>query len=288
MRIHPIFLLGLWAAACSDSPADPNPGGSGELGAGTFTYLCRSEGDFTCTIGQITASFPQRFVEGGRFGLAYAWKDEQEHINEPLPALQSAAPERLAFSADTFTAKAPGYAAILAATGNSKVVDLIHANIRVVDDLRLVDAAFLPGVAPLDKVVLPISGTTIVQLIPLDLDDVPLAGAVDVAWSLDSDTVAVITAGQSTGRVRVEALAAGDVTLTATLGDKQVDVDITVDPALGPTTSETDAAPTDPTLTTTTDTTGDTTGDTTNDTTTDTGTTSETTDTTDTTTGGVL
>ena len=260
MRIHPI-LLGLLWAACTDDPADPNPGGSGELGVGIFTYLCRGEGDYTCPIGQTSAAFPRDFALGGKFGLAYAWKTELDHINEPLPALQSAAPEQLGLSADTFTALAVGYAAILAATGNSEVVDLIHAPIRAIDDLRLVDAFLLPNVAPLTDVVLPLSGLAQIQLVPLDLNDVPLAGALEVSWTLDSDTVAHIAAGQGTGRVRIEALAAGEATRTATLGDKLVAIPITVDPSLDPTTGPTDTGDPD-TIGTTTLTTGGTTDDT--------------------------
>lgn len=255
MRIHPI-LLGLLLAACTDDPADPNPGGSGELGVGIFTYLCRGEGDYTCSIGQTSAAFPRDFALGGRFGLAYAWKEELDHINEPLPALQSAAPEQLGLSADTFTALAVGYAAILAATGNSEVVDLIHAPIRAIDDLRLVDAFVLPNVAPLTDVVLPLSGLAQIQLVPLDLNDVELSGALDVTWAIDGDTVAIIGAGQGTGRVRIDTLAAGETTLTATLGDKFVSLILTVDDSQGPTTGATD----EPTVATTGDTltTGDT------------------------------
>jgi len=261
MRIHPLF-LGLVLITCTDDPQDPNPGGSGELGVGTFTYLCRSEGDFTCGIGQSSAGFPKAFALGGRFGLSYAWKSELDHINEPLPVLQPAAPEQLGFTTDTFTALATGYAAVLAVTGNSKVVDLIHASVRPVDDLRLVDATMLPLLAPLTELVLPVGVVASVQLVPLDLNDVELSGALDVTWAIDGDTVAIVGAGQGTGRVRVDTLAAGETTLTATLGDKLVSIAIIVDPSLDPTTGATD----EPTVATTGDTTTLTTGDTTADT----------------------
>lgn len=254
MRIHPL-LLGLLLAACTDDPADPNPGGSGELGVGIFTYYCRGEGDHVCSIGQTSAGFPKDFALGGRFGVTYAWMSATDHINEPLPALQTAAPEQLSLSADTFTARASGYAAILAVTGNSEVVDLIHAPIRAIDELRLVDGALLPNLAPLTAVALPLSGTAEIQLVPFDQNDVPLAGALEVAWTLDSDVAVHIAAGQGTGRVRVEALAAGEATLTATHGDKLVTIPITVDPLLDPTTGPTDTGDPD-TVGTTTLTTG--------------------------------
>ncbi len=255
MRIHPMF-LGLVLITCTDDPQDPNPGGSGELGVGTFTYLCRSEGDFTCSIGQSSASFPKAFALHGRFGLSYAWKSELDHLNEPLPVLQPAAPEQLSFTTDTFTGLAAGFAAVLAVTGNSKVVDLIHASVRPVDDLRLVDATTLPLLAPLTELVLPVGVVSSVQLVPLDLNDVELSGALDVTWAIDGDTVAIIGAGQGTGRVRIDTLAAGETTLTATLGDKFVSLILTVDDSQGPTTGATD----EPTVATTGDTltTGDT------------------------------
>lgn len=290
MRIHPL-LLGLVLITCTDDPQDPNPGGSGELGVGTFTYLCRSEGDFTCGIGQSSASFPRAFALNGRFGLSYAWKSELDHLNEPLPVLQPAAPELLGFTTDTFTALASGFAAVLAVTGNSKVVDLIHASVRPVDDLRLVDATTLPILAPLTELVLPVGVVSSVQLVPLDLNDVELSGALDVTWAIEDDTVAILGAGQGTGRVRVDTLAPGETTLTATLGDKLVSILITVDESIDPTTGATD----EPTMATTGDTltTGDTTTDTdaTDTDATDTTATSSTTDTSGTTadtTGGAL
>jgi hypothetical protein len=287
MRIHPMF-LGLVLITCTDDPQDPNPGGSGELGVGTFTYLCRSEGDFTCGIGQSSASFPKAFALGGRFGLSYAWKSELDHINEPLPVLQPAAPEQLSFTTDTFISLTAGFTAVLAVTGNSKVVDLIHASVRPVDDLRLVDATMLPLLAPLTELVLPVGVVSSVQLVPLDLNDVELSGALDVTWTIDGDTVAIIGAGQGTGRVRVDTLAAGETTLTATLGDKFVSIILTVDESLDPTTGATD----EPTVATTGDTltSGDTTADT-DATDTDTTAASSTTDTSGTTTettGGAL
>lgn len=260
MRIH-LFVFGLVLAACSDDgPTDPNPGGSGELGVGTFTYLCRSAGDFTCPISQMSAGFPAAFALGGRFGLDYDWKSESDHINEPLPALQSAAPTHLQLADDTFTALDVGYTAVLAVTGNSEVVDLIHASIRTIDSLRLVDPVLLPGVAPLADLIVPLPSSFEVQLVPLDLNAVALSGAIDVAWALDAETVVHIIAGQGTGRVRLEALAAGEATLTATVGDKSVSLPISVDPSLDPTDGATDATSTDATTTITTGT-GDTTAD---------------------------
>lgn len=253
MRIHPL-LFGLAIVACTDDPEDPNPSGSGELGVGTFTYLCRSEGDFTCQLGVTESAFPQAFALGGRFGLRYAWKDDLDHINEPLPALQSAAPGQLQYAGDTFTALTAGYAAVLAVTGNSEVVDLIHAAIREVDDLRLVDPTMLPNIAPLTDLIVPLGGFD-VQLVPLDLNDVPLSGALDVAWSLDVQGIVQITTGDGTGRVHLEALIGGEATLTATLGDRSVSLPITVDPEFEPTTGDTDDTTTILTTGDTTDTT---------------------------------
>lgn len=265
MRVHPL-LFGLVLAACTDGPADPNPGGSGELGVGIFTYLCRGSGDFACALTQVSAPFPQAFAVGGRFGLSYAWKDEQGHINEPLPALQPAAPELLLYTSETFTPTATGYAAILARTGNSVVVDLIHALVRDIDDLCLVDTASLPTLTPLTDVVLAPGGTTSIQLVPLDLNDVGLAGALDVSWTLTDGSIASLVSGQGGGRVLVEALVAGTTDLTATVGDKLVTVTITVDPELAPTTTE-PTSTTDFTSSTTATTDASSTADTTTDTT---------------------
>lgn len=285
MRIHPLF-FGLALVTCTDDPEDPNPSGSGELGVGTFTYLCRSEGDFTCGIGQTTAAFPANFALGGRFGLSYAWKSEVDHINDPLPALQTAAPEQLSYGGDTFTALAAGYSAVLAVTGNSEVVDLIHAPVRAIDDLRLVDAATLPNLAPLSDLVVALHDSPQLQLVPLDLNDSPLSGALEATWTSSDAAVVHVMAGDGTGRVRLEASAQGEATLTATLGDRQVSLTITVDPSLQPTTGpdETTDATGETTTLSTGETTDGSTGDATDTTTTDTTTSDTTTDTT----GGAL
>jgi hypothetical protein len=294
MRTHLLHfcLMGLALAACPDGETTPNPSGSGELGVGTFTYRCRSEGDFTCPIGQTSAAFPTAFVLGGRFGLDYAWKSETDHINEPLPALQSAAPERLDLTDQTFTAVKSGFAAILAVTGNSEIVDLIHAHVRPIDDLRLVDAAFLPSTPAFLEIKVPLAGSAFVQLVPLDLNDTPLSGALEVAWSLDDEAIAAIAVGQGTGRVRVDGLVAGTATLTAVVGDVVTTVPLVVDPDLQPTTSLTDATTDDATTTLTTGTDGTTTATTGPETGTTAGTTTDptagTTGTTTDTTGGVL
>jgi hypothetical protein len=291
-----LLLFTLALAACPDDDVTPNPSGSGELGVGTFTYLCRSEGDFTCSIGQTSADFPPGFALGGRFGISYAWKSETDHINDPLPALQTADADRLQQSDQSFVALQAGYAAILAATGNSQIVDLIHANIRPIDDLRLVDAFLLPAVAPLIELALPPDASATVQLVPLDIDDTPLSGALDLTWTVDDESVVGIAVGQGTGRVRVDTLAAGTATLTAALGDKTASVTITVDPDLQPTTTESTLTEATTTLTTGTGETGtgttgpdtDATGGDTDDASTSADTTAGTTGTTADTTGGAL
>lgn len=281
MRTHHL-LLGLVLAACTDGDETPNPSGSGELGVGTFTYLCRSDGDFTCSIGQSSAPFPQAFVLGGRFGLDYAWKSETDHINDPLPALQSAAPERLKLTDETFTTLQTGFSAVLAVTGNSEIVDLIHASVRSIAELRLVDAAFLPSVPAYIDIKVAVAGSTFVQLVPLDLNDTPLSGALEVAWTLDDETIATIAFGQGSGRVRVDGLAPGTANLTATVGELAVTIPLVVDPDLDPTTTATEFTTGDATTTLTTGTDGGTTTATTGP---DTGTDTDTDTTTDTTAG---
>lgn len=223
------LLLVLGLTACSDSYThDPGPA-YGELGVGVFLYECPTSGDPFCDGGTgVGDEFPRAFALGGRINLQYDWRDDEEHIGDPPPQLQSASPSFLTREGDGFTALATGYAAVLAVTGNSEVVDLIHIQIREVDALQVVPAG-LPGAAPLQALTLSAGTTSELQALAVDTDRVLLGGVLGHTWTSADPAVLAVVAGGDSGRVRVAAGIAGTTTLTVVHDTVTVQLTITVE-----------------------------------------------------------
>ena len=227
-RFLPLLLA---LPACSDTyDFKPDPG-FGELGVGVFLYRCPFGGDPHCANGEDTATqFPRAFALGGRINLRYDWRDDDdEHFGEPLPQLQSAASSLLVRQGDGFTALVPGYAAVLAVTGNSQVVDLRHLHIREIDSLQIVpgdgDMTGSPGLSELDLAPGDRPG---LQAIALDSDDVLLGGVLGYTWTTADPAVVAILAGSEGGLVRLEALTPGATVLTLSQGELSLQLPITV------------------------------------------------------------
>ena len=250
-RFLPIFLV---LSGCTDSyTPEPDPG-YGELGVGVFLLECAGQSDPACIAGGSEAtSFPRAFAVGGRFGLRYDWRDsDDEHFGDPLPQIQSAAPQLLARSGEAFTAVVAGYAAVLAVTGDSEVVDIRHLYLAEVATLEVVPFDD-PLVTPLLELNLEPGETLDVLVRPVDDDGVALSGRLDYTWSTsDLNAVDIPGAGGDSGRRKLAAFAPGKATITVTLGERTTEVLVTVgalDPTTGATTGDTTGA-----------TTGDTTG----------------------------
>ena len=222
-----LLLLGL--TACSDT-YDHEPGPAyGELGVGVFLYECPTSGDPFCDDGsEVSNEFPRAFALGGRINLQYDWRDDDEHLTDPPPQLQSASPSLLVRQGEGFTAVTPGYAAVLAVTGNSEVVDLVHLHIREVDSLQVVPAE-LPGAAPLQQLTLPAGTDRELQALAVDTDLVLLGGVLGHTWTSADPSIVSITAGGDSGRVRIAAGTPGTTTLTVLHEDLSVQLEITVD-----------------------------------------------------------
>lgn len=267
MRLRPWLLLAALTACTDDYEYEPDPG-YGELGVGVFLYECPTSGDSFCDGGDPAPTFPTAFALGGRIFLQYAWKDDSDHFSDPVPQLQSASPLLLAPAGDGFTAVATGYAAVLAVTGNSEIVDLRHLHIREIDALQisgqgdplaLTELQLEPGIE------------TTLQARAVDTDDRTLGGVLGYAWSTGDAAILSITAGAESGQVRLQAVGPGETTLTLTLGERSLVLPVEVTAISDPTTStasessdssassDTDSDSTDTDSTDSTDT-GDTTG----------------------------
>jgi hypothetical protein len=230
MRKHRLLPLLLALPACSDTyTPEPDPG-YGELGVGVFLLECPTLSDPACVGGgSVATSFPRAFAVGGRFGLQYDWKSsDDEHYGDPLPQIQTSAPQLLDRAGDGFTVKAPGYAAVLAVTGDSEIVDIRHLYLAEVDALQIVALAE-PLATPLITLALEPGETVELLVRPIDGDDQPLSGRLEYTWASSDVAVASITAGGGdTGRLTISAGLEGESTLSVTLGDLAAQITISV------------------------------------------------------------
>ncbi len=215
-------------AACSDTSDHAQGPAYGELGVGLFLYECGANGDPFCASGGVVSDeFPRAFMLGGRISLGYDWRDDDDHFADPLPQLQSASPERLARMTEYFTALETGYAAVIAVTGNSQIVDLVHLHIREPVAVQAV-AVGMPGATPVRELSLEAGENADLQALVLDADDVSLGGAFGHTWTIADPAVLKILAGADTGRVQVSGVSGGTTTLTLTHGELTTTIAVTV------------------------------------------------------------
>lgn len=224
MRLRHWLLLATLPGCTDDYNYEPDPG-FGELGVGVFLYECPTSGDSFCADGNPAPVFPTAFALGGRIHLQYQWKDDSDHSTDPVPQLQSASPALLGAASDGFTALATGYAAVLAVTGNSEVVDLRHLHIREIASLQISDAS---ETLALTELQLEPGLDATLQARAVDADDVTLGGVLGYAWSTGDPDILTLTTGADSGQVRVRAVNPGATTLTLNQGERSVVVNVTV------------------------------------------------------------
>ncbi|MBA3546158.1 MAG: hypothetical protein H0T76_06735 [Nannocystis sp.] len=231
MRTPPLLLI-LMLAACPDTADDDNPGAKvGEFGVGVFRYRCTAPGDPLCLDGVSTAQdFPEALARGSQIDLEFSWQDDEDHRNEPLPELQSATSDRLRDDGARFTALEPGFVAVIAVTGNSQVVELVHFEIAEIDELRAVPSPVTDFPAPLAQLDLVTGEERALQGLVVDIHDVQLGGIIPYSWASEDPTVLEVVSGGSTGRVRVRAVISGATNLVLTQGERTLTLPVLVEP----------------------------------------------------------
>ncbi len=229
MRTYILPLMLVTLPACGESyDHDPAPK-YGELGVGAFLYRCPSTGDPFCAGGAGTASsFPEAFARGARITLEYTWQDDEDHYNDPLPQLESPAASLLRSDGGRFIALVAGYAPVLAVTGNSQVVDLVHLWIREVDRVTAIDPSDAAP-APLQSLTLAEGATVELQALALDVDGVRLGGVLEQSWTSADPAVLAIVAGADAGLVHLQAVGVGATTLTLVQGARSLVLPVTVE-----------------------------------------------------------
>lgn len=190
-----------------DGPSDrPRPiETGGELGDSTFEYRCLDLADDACREPRAGA-FPALLARGATFGLSV--KDASALLF-PVSPRRFSSPKR-----GEFQATLPGVGAIYAQkTRDGDALDFIHFEVREVEGFRLYAKDASPPLEPLV-----VGGTRALIARPLSQEGLALAGAVVPQWTVSPPEVLVVesTLGMAT---TIRALAPGEASLTASLGD---------------------------------------------------------------------
>ncbi|MBI5538229.1 MAG: hypothetical protein HY898_36240 [Deltaproteobacteria bacterium] len=228
-----------------DKSKDASASQAGELGRGTFTYVCGTGADAQCNDNSDLAlvdpatNFPP-IALGATFSSSFKVNDAQDPS-----AVMSAVPDML--DSETvpkyLIAKKVGWVALLGmeSAGGTRVSDLIHAKVEPLDHLEVAQSAPTGGGGAdfKGKVTAPgidvtITGSTpstpvtqMFRVVPMTKDRKLLAGALPCQWTTSNEAVARITTDAGQNIITVE-LKPGDATLKAALGGLTVDVKVKV------------------------------------------------------------
>jgi hypothetical protein len=216
----------------------PPPTSQGELGRGDFTYVCAGSTDALCPEDSAWAlAFPQAIALGGAFTLTYEYN--AKNAGNPLPSLVTASPSRLAGDEGIFTALVPGYTAILALSGTSQVIDIIHIRTDAIDHLK-----WSVGDLGLDEaLVIEVGQQLSLRAEPQNRQDLRLAGALSYTWTLEDPATLSIIGTASDDRVVLQGLTEGLTKVFVQVGDHIAELPVLVEPGVA--TSTTDVSTTD-------------------------------------------
>lgn len=241
------ILCACWAllvvCGCDNSAS----GQVGELGNGTFHYLCESVSDAQCDdnalkgdLDESTGAFPPIAVEG-RFQLSFVSNDGlgAGYITPGSRAFVDFEGE------STFFGVAPGVVAVMATDSNAgRAHDLIHIRVADVEGVRVSQTTttteaggliaagteFNIGGAEVDVElaggVLAVSEQTYLRAAPVDASDNILAGALAVQWESSDPGIVAIVSDATNNVIEIEPMASGSATLTVTMGTTTRSVDI--------------------------------------------------------------
>lgn len=196
---------------------------TGNLGNGSFSYVCVSADDPACanatggtgTTGASPSNFPAAVASGAHFKVTYQANDSTQGGD---PSLKPVAPEYIsALSADgSLTALKPGIDDLVARSSvNGLVFDYTEIVISPISSLAVTSAG-----APLPTTVqLSVSGSERLVASVLGPHNEQLAGGIDYTWTSSDPTIVSLGEGNPTALNDVTGVKAGNATLTVTAGD---------------------------------------------------------------------
>lgn len=208
---------------------DDRPERPGELGTGTFRYICVGDSDPYCENGFVAETFPERFAVGGAFDLDFDPTEFEVLDGEPLPRVIAGSPDSVHSEAMAFSFARPGYAAFLARNTIGEVVDLKHFYGAAVERIA-VTAGDSQELAELGLLV----GDEIdLRVEPQDSLRSVLAGSLTWEYAIDDPAVAEVLSTDNDRDVSIRAVGPGATTLHVIAGgfDQIVSVSVAGAPA---------------------------------------------------------
>ena len=220
--------LGLGAGLCGCEPPAENLQ-QGELGNGTFEYLCEAPSDAQCDEGeQHSAAAFASLVRGGVFGMGFLDKNG----NDANASMEAAGQDRVTYDAalDRWTAEKAGIVALVAFV-NGSAADFIHATVveptGVLISQQDVSGHFTGSFGGV-TIDVTLQSDFILRVAPADAQQNVLAGGLGCQWTSDNEAVARITSDSTDNVITVHPVAAGSATLQVQLGSVSGQTTITV------------------------------------------------------------
>jgi hypothetical protein len=220
---------GLAALGCSS--ASGNGAQAGELGRGTFSYVCGPGADAQCNsnadlpIVDPSTNLPPVAL-GSLFDLDYAPGRVESDDEAVLPVVDN----------QWFYAKGSGYVAVVGSKGGT-ADDLVHVLVEPIDHLEFAQSAVTGG-SFMGEVTVPgltatvtVNGGPLTQyyrVVPLTQDRKLLAGGLPCMWTSSNPSVGRVVSDPAQNIVQVQFSQNGMVTFHVTLGSAAGDVNVTV------------------------------------------------------------
>ena len=175
-----VFALSL-LTACGDTNID------GELGVGTFRYVCLDEGDAACAFPGATPTWPsQGIATGAEFGLSFLQNDAAK----PSGVIFPASPARVAVTELGFRGLEPGQVAMLVRTSEGNgILDFRHLGFVAPRKLTVGSPTEATGSEPLQ---LGFGAERVVEVFPVDGENQKLSGSLVYAWTTDAPNVVAL------------------------------------------------------------------------------------------------
>ena len=212
---------------CSPAPEDLK---SGELGNGTFEYLCKGTTDAQCDEGeQVSQAAFDAIARAGHFGLSFL----DDNGNASSDQIEAAGDGRITYDDQTklWTAEKTGLVALIAFDQNGDAEDFVHATV-VEPSSVLISQKDISG-----HFTGSFGGTTIdvtvqsdftLRAAPADEQQNVLAGALPCSWTNANPTVVQITTDATDNVVDVHPVGTGSATLHVQIGSVNGQTTITV------------------------------------------------------------